>query len=144
MLYQGYYNPYLTKTSFGWQIDPMGLRIFMNELYSRYQLPLMIVENGCGVESDKLTEDGKVHDNYRIDYLKKHIQAVVDTCDKDHIPVIGYLPWGCIDLYSASGNNKKRYGFVYVDYENDFRRYKKDSFYWYQKVIKSNGTDLSL
>lgn len=143
MLYQGYYNPYLSKTDFGWQIDPLGLRGFMNELYSRYQLPLMIVENGCGVESDVLTKNKEVHDSYRIDYLQKHIQAVVDTCEQDNIPVLGYLPWGCIDLYSASGNYKKRYGFIYVDFEHNLERYKKDSFYWYKKVIQTNGMDLS-
>lgn len=139
MMYQGYYNPYLEKTTFGWQIDPLGLRGFMNELYDRYKLPVMIVENGCGVENDILTSDGTVHDDYRIDYLQKHIQEVVNTVNLDHVPVMGYLPWGCIDLYSAGGNRNKRYGFVYVDFDNDLNRYKKDSFYWFQEVIKSNG-----
>ena len=142
LLYQAYHNPYLPKTSFGWQIDPLGLRIFMNELYDRYKLPLMIVENGCGVETDQLTEDKKVHDDYRIEYLEKHIKQVLLTVEEDHIPVLGYLPWGCIDLYSASGNRNKRYGFVYVDYDNQFKRYKKDSFYWYKEVINSNGLNV--
>lgn len=141
MLYQAYYNPYLEKTDFGWQIDPRGLRIFMNELYSRYYLPVMVVENGCGVECDKL-EDGKVHDDYRIDYLRQHIAEVVKTVDEDHVPVLGYLPWGCIDLYSASGNKDKRYGFIYVDFDHQLKRYKKDSFAWYKQVIASNGKEL--
>lgn len=114
----------------------------MNELYDRYKLPLMIVENGCGVETDQLTEDKKVHDDYRIEYLEKHIKQVLLTVEEDHIPVLGYLPWGCIDLYSASGNRNKRYGFVYVDYDNQFKRYKKDSFYWYKEVINSNGLNV--
>ena len=142
MIYQGYYNPYLERTTFGWQIDSRGLRIFMNELYDRYKLPVMIVENGCGVESDVLTTDKKVHDDYRIDYLRAHIEEVVKTRDEG-VPVMGYLPWGCIDLYSASGNRNKRYGFVFVDFDNDLSRYKKDSFYWYKKVIETNGRELS-
>lgn len=142
MIYQGYYNPYLERTTFGWQIDSRGLRIFMNELYDRYKLPVMIVENGCGVESDVLTTDKKVHDDYRIDYLRAHIEEVVKT-RVEGVPVMGYLPWGCIDLYSASGNRNKRYGFVFVDFDNDLSRYKKDSFYWYKKVIETNGRELS-
>lgn len=142
MLYQGYYNPYLEKTSFGWQIDPVGLRNFMNDIYSRYKLPLLLVENGCGVEDEVLTEDKRVHDDYRIEYLKAHIQAVKDTVDEDYVPVMGYLPWGVIDLYSASGNREKRYGFVYVDYDDNLKRYKKDSFEWYKQVINSNGEEL--
>ncbi|EMW5871168.1 glycoside hydrolase family 1 protein [Enterococcus faecium] len=142
MLYQSYYNPYLEKTDFGWQIDPVGLRVIMNELYSRYKLPLMIVENGCGVEIDELTPDFKIHDDYRIDYLEKHILEVIKAVEIDNLPVMGYLPWGCIDLYSASGNWKKRYGFVFVDFENDLSRYKKDSFYWYKEVISTNGETL--
>ena len=142
MLYQGYYNPYLEKTSFGWQIDPLGLRNFMNDIYSRYKLPLLLVENGCGVEDEVLTESKEVHDDYRIDYLKEHIRAVIDTVEVDFVPVLGFLPWGVIDLYSASGNRNKRYGFIYVDYIDGLKRYKKDSFLWYQRVIESNGKDL--
>lgn len=143
MLYQAYYNPYLKRTSFGWQVDPLGLRIFMKELYSRYRLPMMIVENGCGVTDEKITADHPIHDDYRIKYLGAHIKEVVNTRDVDKLPVIGYLPWGCIDLYSAGGDYHKRYGFVYVDFENDLKRYKKDSFAWYKKVIASDGRDLS-
>lgn len=138
-LYQGYINPYLDKTSFGWQIDPVGLRNFMNDIYSRYKLPLMIVENGCGVENEVLTTDKKVHDFYRIDYLKSHVREIKATVNEDFIPVLGYLPWGIIDLYSASGNKNKRYGLIFVDYKNNLKRYKKDSFFWYQKVIQSKG-----
>lgn len=143
MLYSAYENPCLKRSSFGWTIDPMGLRIFMNELYDRYRLPVMVVENGLGVKDDVLTLDGKVHDDYRIEYLREHIKAVCAACEEDDVPVLGYLPWGCIDLYSASGDRDKRYGFVYVDFENECRRYRKDSFYWYKKVIASNGSDLS-
>lgn len=141
-LYQGFYNPYLSRTSFGWQIDPLGIRIFMNEAYSRYHLPLLVVENGIGVEDEVLTKDKRVHDDYRIDYLAKHIHQIIKTVDEDKTPVLGFLPWGCIDLYSASGNYNKRYGFVYVDFEDDLARYKKDSFWWYKKVIASNGKEL--
>lgn len=142
MLYQGFYNPYLSRTSFGWQIDPLGIRIFMNEAYSRYHLPLLVVENGIGVVDEVLTKDKRVHDDYRIDYLAKHIHQIIKTVDEDKTPVLGFLPWGCIDLYSASGNYNKRYGFVYVDFEDDLARYKKDSFWWYKKVIASNGKEL--
>ncbi|MFV0556532.1 MAG: glycoside hydrolase family 1 protein [Lactovum sp.] len=141
MLYQGYYNPYLKRTDFGWQIDPLGLRIFMNELYHRYKLPMMIVENGCGVENEILTSSHEVHDSYRIDYLRLHIQELMKSCEEG-IEILGYLPWGCIDLYSASGNKNKRYGFVYVDFDQGLERYKKDSFYWYKKVITSDGKEL--
>ena len=142
MMYQALRNPKLKQSSFGWTIDPLGLRILMNDLYDRYNLPLMIVENGLGVKDDNLTKDKKVHDDYRIAYLKKHIQAIIDAVDKDNVECLGYLPWGCIDLYSASGDRDKRYGFIYVDYEDGLKRYRKDSFYWYQKVIESNGKEL--
>ena len=142
MMYQALKNPKLKESSFGWTIDPEGLRILMNDLYDRYQLPLMIVENGLGVKDDVLTDDKKVHDEYRIEYLKQHIEAVKKTVDIDHVDCIGYLPWGCIDLYSASGDRDKRYGFIYVDYDNQCTRYRKDSFYWYKNVIQSNGEEL--
>ncbi len=139
MMYQALKNPKLKQSSFGWIIDPEGLRILMNDLYDRYQLPLMIVENGLGVKDDVLTEDKKVHDEYRVEYLKMHIEAVKEAVDSDHVECLGYLPWGCIDLYSASGDCQKRYGFIYVDYEDGCKRYRKDSFYWYKKVIETNG-----
>ena len=139
-------NPYLKSSDWGWQIDPMGLRVALNELWERYQKPLFIVENGLGA-SDKLGEDKKIHDDYRIDYLREHIKAMEDAVDLDGVELWGYTPWGCIDLISAStGEMLKRYGFIYVNADDEgkgtFDRYKKDSFYWYQRVIASNGKEL--
>lgn len=148
--FKGTKNPYLKASEWGWQIDPLGLRITMNSLYDRYQKPLFIVENGLGAK-DKLIqkEDGTytVEDDYRIDYLRAHIQAFKQAVEEDGVELWGYTPWGCIDLVSAStGEMDKRYGFIYVDRHNDgsgsFKRYKKKSFYWYQQVIKSNGEQL--
>jgi 6-phospho-beta-glucosidase len=141
----GVKNPYLKESEWGWQIDPDGLRYSLNELYDRYQIPLMIVENGLGAK-DILTEDNKVHDSYRIDYLRKHIEAMKEAVE-DGVDLMGYTPWGWIDVISAStGEMAKRYGFVYVkkydDGTGDLSRIKKDSFYWYKKVIESNGEDL--
>ncbi len=138
-------NPYLSASEWGWQIDPDGLRFTLNELYSRYQIPLIIVENGLGA-FDKLEEGNVVHDPYRIDYLKKHIIAMSEAIE-DGVDLFGYTWWGWIDLTSAStGEMGKRYGFVYVDSDDygngTFNRYKKDSFYWYKKLIRSNGEDL--
>lgn len=144
MLYAAYENPCLKKSSFGWTIDPEGMRIFMNELYDRYRLPVMIVENGLGVKDDVLEVDGSVHDPYRIEYLRAHVKALNSARFEDHVPVMGYLPWGCIDLLSASGDYTKRYGFVYVDFEKGLERYRKDSFYWYKAVIASDGKDLGI
>ncbi len=141
----GVKNPYLKASDWGWQIDPKGLRYTLNELYGRYQIPLMVVENGLGAY-DKLEEDGSIHDDYRIDYMREHIRQMKEAV-KDGVDLIGYTPWGCIDLVSAStGEMAKRYGFIYVDkYDDgtgDLSRRKKDSFYWYKKVIESNGEDL--
>ncbi|MDZ5010231.1 family 1 glycosylhydrolase, partial [Clostridium perfringens] len=140
---EGGENPYLEKSQWGWQIDPVGLRISLNKLYERYEKPLFIVENGLGAK-DVLTEDGKVHDEYRIEYLRRHIQEMGRAIDEDGVDLIGYTPWGCIDLISAStGEMSKRYGMIYVDKDDKgngaLKRYKKDSFYWYKKVIESNG-----
>lgn len=137
-------NPYLQTSDWGWQIDPLGLRITLNALYDRYQKPLFIVENGLGAV-DTL-ENGTVHDTYRIDYIRKHIEQMKEAIE-DGVALMGYLPWGCIDLVSCStGEMKKRYGFIYVDVDNEgqgsFKRYKKKSFDWYRKVILSNGEDL--
>lgn len=126
-------------------MDEKGLRYYLNEIYDRYQIPLMIVENGLGAR-DHLERDGTVHDDYRIDYLRRHIEQVAEALE-DGVEVMGYTSWGCIDLVSAStGEMKKRYGFVYVDADDQGRgtydRYRKDSFYWYKKVIASNGGDL--
>ena len=136
-------NPHLETSSWGWQIDPKGLRYTLNELYGRYEIPLIIVENGLGAK-DVLTNDFKVHDEYRIDYLKEHIKAMKDAVEEDGVDLFGYTMWGCIDLVSAStGEMAKRYGFVYVDCDDygngTFNRYKKDSFYWYKKCIETNG-----
>lgn len=141
----GYKNPYLKSSAWGWQIDPKGLRYSLHEIYGRYGLPIMIVENGLGAK-DVLEEDGTIHDDYRIDYLRRHIEQMAEAVE-DGVDLIGYTPWGCIDLVSAStGEMAKRYGFIYVkkydDGTGDLSRLRKDSFYWYQKVIASNGEDL--
>ena len=139
-------NPYLKSSEWGWQIDPLGLRITLNTLYDRYGKPLFIVENGLGA-NDAVEENGTIHDPYRIDYMREHIRAMMEAVNEDGIPLLGYTCWGCIDLVSAStGEMKKRYGMIYVDKQNDgsgdLKRLKKDSFYWYQKVIRTNGEDL--
>lgn len=139
-------NPYLKASDWGWQIDPDGLRYVLNKLHARYpKTPLMVVENGFGA-FDKVEEDGTIHDDYRIAYFKPHIEAMSEAIE-DGVPLIGYTTWGPIDLVSAgTGQYAKRYGFIYVDRHDDgtgdFSRSKKDSFYWYKKVIASNGTDL--
>lgn len=139
-------NPHLKNTEWGWQIDPLGLRVTANTLYDRYQKPLFVVENGMGAV-DTVEPDGSIHDAYRIDYLRQHIAALRDAVCEDGIPVLGYTAWGCIDLVSASsGEMKKRYGMIYVDKDNEgqgsLKRLRKDSFYWYKKVIASNSADL--
>ena len=138
-------NPYLKVSEWGWQIDPLGLRITCNSLYERYQKPLFIVENGLGAV-DKVEEDGSINDDYRIEYLREHIKEMKEAII-DGVDLIGYTPWGCIDLVSAStGEMKKRYGFIYVDKDNEgngtLKRSKKKSFNWYKKVIASNGEEL--
>lgn len=135
-------NPYLEVSEWGWQIDPDGLRITCNSLYDRYQKPLFIVENGLGA-NDIVNEDGSIDDDYRINYLSAHIAAMKEAI-LDGVELIGYTPWGCIDIVSAStGEMKKRYGFIYVDRDNEgkgtLERKKKKSFEWYKKVIASNG-----
>ena len=139
-------NPYLEKSEWGWQIDPLGLRITLNTLYDRYQKPLFIVENGLGA-NDTVEPDGAIHDAYRIDYMRAHIKAMLDAVNLDGVPLMGYTCWGCIDLVSAStGEMKKRYGMIYVDKDNEGRgtlaRSRKDSFFWYKNVIASNGAEL--
>ncbi len=141
----GIKNPYLKSSDWGWQIDPKGLRYTLNEIYDRYQIPLMVVENGLGAYDEK-SEDGKIHDPYRIDYMREHIKQMGEAI-KDGVELIGYTAWGCIDLISAStGEMAKRYGLIYVnkfdDGTGDLSREKKDSFYWYKKVIASNGENL--
>lgn len=138
-----YKNPYLQASEWGWQIDPVGLRISLNELYDRYQKPIFIVENGLGAK-DQMEEDGTIKDDYRIEYLRKHIEQIKEAICTDGVDVMGYTPWGCIDLISAStGQMSKRYGFIYVDCDDHgngtFERKKKQSFEWYKKVIQNNG-----
>ena len=140
-------NPYLEKSKWGWPIDPVGLRFVCNELYDRYQKPMFFAENGLGT-ADTIDSDGRIRDTARMEYLKKHIealqQAVADGCD-----IFGYTWWGPIDIVSAgTGEMEKRYGFIYVDKDNQgngtLQRRKKDSFEYYKKVIASNGQDLEL
>lgn len=142
-------NPYLKASEWGWQIDPKGLRYVLNTLWDRYQKPLFIVENGLGAV-DQLVDDGKggktVYDDYRIAYLRDHIREMSEAIE-DGVELMGYTTWGCIDLVSASSAElKKRYGFIYVDRNDDgtgsLERYKKRSFYWYKNVIASNGEQL--
>lgn len=139
-------NPYLQASQWGWGIDPLGLRITMNQLYDRYQKPLFIVENGLGAK-DEIRQDGSIQDDYRIDYLRSHIQAMKEAME-DGVELLGYTVWSCIDIVSAStGEMSKRYGFIYVDRADDgsgtLQRRKKKSFYWYKKVIESNGNDIA-
>lgn len=141
----GVNNPYLSASDWGWQIDPKGLRYALNDLYDRYNLPLMVVENGLGAK-DKIEDDGTINDDYRIDYLRRHIEQMAEAV-KDGVDLRAYTPWGCIDLVSAStGEYAKRYGFIYVerydDGTGDFSRRKKKSFDWYKQVIASNGGQL--
>ena len=136
-------NPHLKVSEWGWQIDPLGLRITLNTLYDRYQKPLFIVENGLGAV-DHAEEDGSISDDYRIEYLEAHIKEMMKAVDEDGVDLLGYTPWGCIDLVSAStGEMKKRYGFIYVDKDNQGKgtltRSRKKSFEWYKHVIGTNG-----
>lgn len=140
-------NPHVKANDWGWQIDPIGLRYSLTWMMDRWHKPLFIVENGLGAY-DELTTDHQVHDQYRIEYLRNHIEQMKKAVVEDGVDLLGYLPWGCIDLVSAStGEMKKRYGFVYVDADDygkgSMKRYPKDSFYWYQKVIANNGSDLA-
>ncbi|PST48044.1 beta-glucosidase [Bifidobacterium callitrichos] len=142
----GVKNPYLPSSEWGWQTDPTGLRISLVELYDRYRKPLFIVENGLGAK-DVVSEDGHVHDPYRIEYLRDHVRAMSDAINLDGVDLIGYTWWGCIDLVSESTRQmSKRYGFIYVDLDDDgngtMKRIRKDSFDYYGKVIASNGTEL--
>ncbi|MCZ0717597.1 6-phospho-beta-glucosidase [Aerococcus kribbianus] len=139
-------NPYIQSSDWGWAIDPIGLRITLNRLWERYQLPLFIVENGLGAY-DEIASDGSIHDDYRIDYMRQHIEEMAKAINHDGVKLLGYTPWGIIDLISfTSGQMAKRYGMIYVDRDDEgngsFARSKKDSFAWYQKVIASNGEEL--
>ena len=138
-------NPYLAASEWGWQIDPDGLRFSLNEIHDRYQIPLMVVENGLGAQ-DVVEDDGSVHDAYRIDYLRRHVTAMREAV-ADGVDLMGYTWWGPLDLVSnGTGEMRKRYGFIFVDKHDDgtgtLARSRKDSFYYYQRVIASNGEDL--
>lgn len=138
-------NPYLTYSDWGWAHDPMGLQYYLEKMNDRYELPMMVVENGLGA-FDTVEEDGAIHDDYRIDYHRAHINAMSDAL-ANGVNLIGYTTWGCIDLVSAgTGEMRKRYGFIYVDMDDagngSMDRTPKDSFYWYKKVIASNGVDV--
>lgn len=143
-VYRSVSNPDLPTTTFGWGIDPVGFRTVLRRVWDRYQLPLIITENGLG-EFDEPGEDGRVHDAYRIDYLRQHI-AQLQVALADGVRVFGYCPWSAIDVVSTHQGVAKRYGFIYVDRtDEDLRsleRYRKDSFAWYQRVIATNGAEL--
>jgi 6-phospho-beta-glucosidase len=144
---KGVDNPYLTRSEWGWQIDPVGLRYALDVLNERYELPLMIVENGIGLNEQKIA-DGTLNDDDRIEYFIAHIEQMKKAVEEDGVELMGYCPWGCIDLVSAgTGEMKKRYGFIYVDKDNDgngtLERSRKKSFYWYKKVIATNGENLA-
>lgn len=142
-------NPYLKYSDWGWAVDPDGLRYSLNQLYERYELPIFIVENGFGAY-DKLIDDERgyvVEDDYRIAYLQEHIKAVKEAVLEDHVAVLGYTIWGCIDVISfTTGEVSKRYGMIYVDKEDDgkgtLERKKKKSFYWYQNLIRTDGREV--
>jgi 6-phospho-beta-glucosidase len=145
-LFGGVQNPYLKSSEWGWQIDPMGLRIALNFLYDRYQKPLFVVENGLGAK-DTPDPQGVIIDDYRIEYLREHVKAMKAAVEEDGVDLLGYTTWGCIDIISASsGEMSKRYGFIYVDRDDQgngtLKRSKKKSFSWYKDVIASNGEKL--
>ena len=139
-------NEYLKVSDWGWPIDPMGIRYALNYIEDRYHKPQMIVENGFGAY-DKVEEDGSIDDSYRIDYLRSHIEAMRDAVNEDGVDLLGYTMWAPIDIVSAStGEMDKRYGFIYVNKNNagegDLSRSRKKSFFWYKKVIETNGEQL--
>ena len=145
--YKEVVNPYLPLTKWNWSIDPKGLRYAMNCLYERYHLPLFIVENGLGAV-DIVEEDGSINDDYRIEFLRDHIMEMKKAVEQDGVDLLGYTVWGCIDPISfTTGEMKKRYGFIYVDRNNDgsgtYKRSIKKSFNWYKQVIATNGEDLA-
>ena len=140
-------NQYVKASEWGWQIDPIGLRYSLNWFTDRYKVPLFIVENGFGAY-DTLEVDGSIHDPYRVEYLQHHISEMKKAVEEDGVDLMGYTPWGCIDLVSAgTGEMDKRYGFIYVDKHNDgtgdLSRRKKDSFEWYKEVISTNGENIN-
>lgn len=144
MMFQGVDNPYLEKTDWGWEIDPVGFRVALRRAFSEYDLPLLITENGLGAYDD-LTHERQIHDEYRITYLKEHL-VELQKAMTDGVEILGYCAWSFTDLLSWLNGYKKRYGFVYIDRDNEseksLERIPKDSFYWYQEVIQTNGKSL--
>ncbi|MGI6155295.1 MAG: glycoside hydrolase family 1 protein [Enterococcus lemanii] len=144
MMFQGVDNPYLEKTDWGWEIDPVGFRVALRRAFSEYDLPLLITENGLGAYDD-LTPKRQIHDEYRITYLKEHL-VELQKAMTDGVEILGYCAWSFTDLLSWLNGYKKRYGFVYIDRDNEseksLERIPKDSFYWYQEVIQTNGKSL--
>lgn len=140
-VYRAAENPYVGKTPYGWVVDPIGLRMTLRKVCERYDLPILITENGIGAP-DKLQKDGKIHDDYRISYLKAHVEQI-QMAITDGVRMLGYCPWSAIDVVSTHQGYGKRYGFIYVDRDEfdlkEMKRYPKDSYFWYQKVIELNG-----
>lgn len=143
-VYRAAENPYVGKTQYGWVVDPTGFRYTLRKVCERYHLPILITENGIGAP-DKLETDGSVHDPYRIEFYEKHLHAMREAIT-DGVDMLGYCPWAAVDVVSTHQGYAKRYGFIYVDRDEqdlrDLRRYPKDSFYWYQKTIAENGKNL--
>ncbi len=143
-VYRPYENPYVEKSQFGWVVDPVGFRYTLRKVYERYHLPILITENGIGAK-DVLNEDGTIHDDYRIDFIQKHLHQM-KLAITDGVEMMGYCPWAAIDVVSTHQGYQKRYGFIYVDRDEfdlkELKRYKKDSFYWYKDVIETNGKNL--
>ena len=137
-------NPYLEMSDFGWSIDPVGLRITLRQLYDRYEMPIYVVENGFGCD-DEINENGEIIDDYRIDYMRKHIEEMKKAVEEG-VDCRGYLVWGPVDILSSRANMNKRYGMIYVNRKNndlkDMKRMKKKSFDWYKHVIETNGEEL--
>ncbi|MFL6562836.1 MAG: family 1 glycosylhydrolase, partial [Bacillus sp. (in: firmicutes)] len=144
-VYKGATNPNLKKNEFGWEIDPVGFRNTLREIYDRYNLPLIVTENGLGA-FDKLEEGDVVNDPYRIDFLRKHIEQMQQAIT-DGVEVFGFCPWSAIDLISTHQGCSKRYGFIFVNRDEfdlkDLRRIRKESFYWYKELIATNGEKLN-
>ncbi len=142
-VYRAAENPYVGKTAYGWVVDPVGFRMTLRKVYERYDLPIIITENGIGAKDELI--NNRVKDDYRIDFIKKHIEQM-QLAISDGVEVIGYCPWSVIDVVSTHQGYGKRYGFIYVDRDEfdvkELKRYKKDSFYWYKKVIETNGNKL--
>lgn len=137
-------NPYVGKTEYGWVVDPVGFRYTLRKAYERYHLPILITENGIGAP-DVLETDGSIHDDYRINFIKEHLHQM-RLAITDGVEMLGYCPWAAIDVVSTHQGYRKRYGFIYVDREEfdlkELKRYPKDSYYWYQQVIRENGSSL--